>query len=148
MDHVSIYGSSAAESSNTLHVGVEVRYEANDADNLLHMLRFLEAYTEERGGKFTLMPVITHGDNKVTGAWLLEQFEKIPEGNRMIRGVISVHFLDEMRPVFDAYLKTLREIKECAEKEYEWDEAHPFFPIADYFEYIATQFFPDKTALN
>lgn len=148
MDHVPIYKSSDAESGNTLHVGVEVRYEANDAEHLLHMLRFLEAYEEEQSGKFTLFPAVTHDGNTVTRAWLLDQIEKIPEGSRLIRGTISVHFLDEMRPAFVAYLKTLREIKRGAEKEYEWDGTHPFFPLTDHFEYVARKFFPDKTAMN
>ena len=152
MDYAPIFRSQDAHARVALHIGVEIRYvtnkETNDAEFLLHMLRFLDAYGEEHSGKFTLIPTITYGDNNISGSWLLEQFEEIPEGNRMINGSISVHFLDEMRPVFDAYLKALREIKQSAEKEYEWDETHPFFPLTNYFEYLAKKFFPDKTALN
>lgn len=148
MDNVPIFKSQDAHARTALHIGVELRYETNDAEGLLHFLRFLEAYAGEHCSEFRLMPTVTHNGTIIDRAELLGQFEKIPEDNMRIRGVIGVHFLDEMQPVFAAYLETLRRIKSEAEKEYEWDETHPFFITADFFEFIASRFFPDRSRMN
>lgn len=148
MNIAPIYKSRYAHIEKTLHIGVEIQYEEDDAEELMHILRFFEAHEKERRRKFTLMPTITHNGKKTTCASLLEQFAKLPEGRSVIVGIIAVHFLDEMRPVFDAYIASLRQMKDDAKKEHGWDEAHPLFIITNYFEIIATGFFPDKTTMH
>jgi uncharacterized protein YdiU (UPF0061 family) len=148
MDFGPIFKSQHANDDKTLHIGVEIRYEENDAEYLVHILRFLEAYAEEQGKKFTLIPTITHDGNNTKAKTLLAQFEKHEEGRRLIRGVVSIHFLDEMRPVFEAYKEALRQIKDAAKKSHEWDELHPFFIPDNCFELITPWFFPNKTTMH
>lgn len=158
MDFGPIFESRHVNVSKTLHIGAVIRYEVNDAEYLVHILRFLETYRDAQGQKFTLMPAITHhghnADAKMDDTYiakaetLLAQFEKLKEGQRLILGVISIHFLDEMRPVFEAYHETLREIRHKAEDNYNWDELHPFFILNNHFESIARLFFPNKTTMN
>jgi hypothetical protein len=124
----------------------------------VHILRFLEAYAEEQGKEFTLIPAITlHSYNEKTEAYvnyqmkaeaLISQFEKLNVGQRLIRGVVSIYFLDELRPVFEAYKEVLQRIKDEAKESHEWDELHPFFILDNCFELIARRFFPEKTIMH
>lgn len=148
MDNVPIFRSQDAAMRTSLHIGVEIRYEENDAANLLHILRFFEVYAEDHCSEFRLIPEVTHNGRIIERTALLQQFEKIPEDNMRIRGVIGIHFLDEMRPIFDVYMEVLRQIKRDSLKEHSWDETHPFFFLNDFYEFIASRFFPKRTAMN
>lgn len=143
-----IFKSRHVNVNKTLHIGLEMLYEENDAEYLVHILCFLEAYAKEHDGKFTLIPAITHDGKNVKAKTLLAQFNKLEEGQRLIRGVVSIHFLDEMRPVFDTYMKTLGQIRDEAKKGHEWDELHPFFILNNCFELITPWFFPNKTTMH
>ena len=148
MNYAPIYESRHANVHKTLHVGVEVRYEEQDAEYLVHILRFFETYAGEQKRKFANMPAIAHDGSKMKAGPLLQQFEQFEEGQRTIYGVVSIYFGDQMRPVFDAYMSELRQIKDKALKDREWTEAHPFYLLLSCFELIAPWFFPDKTALH
>ncbi len=129
-------------------VGVEIRYEEFDAEHLMHMIYFLEILEKRAKGTFMLIPAVAVGGSKSSIAKVRKDFERYPEGERSINGYVSVYFLDEMRPLFDEYLHILEAIKTSADKAFEWDEEHPFYPLLLYFKEIENMFFPKKTGMH
>lgn len=129
-------------------VGVEIRYEESDAEYLMHMLYFLEDNEKRCKGTFVLLPAIALNGGKSTVQKIKKGLNEYPEGERSINGYISVYFLDEMRPLFTEYLNTLEAIKATADKVFEWDEDHYFFPLLFYFKEIEKIFFPKKIGMH
>ena len=101
-----------------LHIGVEIRYETHDAEELMHMLEFIKSLNE-----FT-------------------------PGERSINGVVSLCFLDEMRRLFEAYLALLDQLKKESLQRFEWDEDHPFHPVHMHYLKIAELYFPPQGKMN
>jgi hypothetical protein len=131
-----------------LSVGVEIRYEEFDAEPLMHMLCFLEDHEKHAKGTFVLIPAIGFDGATSNIQKIKKSLESFPEGGRCVNGYVSVYFLDEMRQLFEAYIRTLNEIKEGAEAEFAWDEDHEFFPLLFYFQEIEKIFFPKKIGMH
>jgi hypothetical protein len=131
-----------------MSVGVQIRYEESDAEQLMHMLYFLEDNEKRCKGTFVLIPAIALNGDKSTVQKLKKDLNEYLEGERNINGYVSVYFLDEMRPLFEEYLNTLEAIKTIADKAFEWDEDHKFFPLLFYFKEIEKIFFPKKIGMH
>jgi hypothetical protein len=130
-------------------VGVEIRYEKFDAEYLMHMLYFLEDHMKGVAkGTFVLVPAIEANSSKSSSVRLIKEFEKFAEGARQINGYVAVSFLDEMRPLFEAYHASLQKIKEDARVTFTWDAEHQFFPLLLFFEEIKNKFFPTRLSMH
>jgi hypothetical protein len=129
-------------------VGVEIRYEEFDAEQLMHMLCFLENNEKRCKGTFVLLPAIALNGDKSSVQKIIKGLNEYPEGERNVNGYVSVYFLDEMRPLFEEYLNTLEAIKVTANKAFEWDDEHQFFSLLVKFKQIESEYFPKKIAMH
>ncbi len=130
-----------------LHIGVEIRYEANDAEELMHMLEFLKS-EEEKHGLGIVMPKAHLSGNTITIEAIIKSLNQFTPGERSINGVVSLYFLDTMRPLFETYLALLDQLKNETEKRFEWDEEHPFYPVHMHYLRIAELYFPSQKKMN
>ncbi len=133
---------------NPLHMGLEVRYEELDAEYLMHMLYFLEALTASKKSTSVLIPAIAFDGIRSSVAKLRKEFEKFSEGERIILGYISLYFLDTTRATFKEYIAGIEQIKHDANKIFEWDEEHEFFPLYGILTEAERLFFPNKTDMH
>ncbi len=130
-----------------LHIGVEIRYETHDAEALMHMLEFLTSEAEAFGASFQ-MPKAYLSGGVITIEAIIKSLNEFTPGERSINGVVSLYFLDEMRPLFEAYLVLLDQLKKDTEKRFEWDEEHPFYPVHMHYLKIAELYFPPQKKMN
>ncbi len=130
-----------------LHIGVEIRYETNDAEELMHMLEFLKSEEGKNGVGFQ-MPKAYLSGSVITIEAIIKSLGKFTPGERSINGIISLHFFDEMRSLFLAYITQLEEMKQIALKNVDWDKDHPFYPTHEHYKKIAELYFPATTKMN
>lgn len=142
-----IFKNRSVNKRTNLHIGVEIRYETNDAEELLHMLEFLKSEEAEQKAGFK-MPKVYLSGTAMSIEVIMKSLGEFTPGERSINGIISLHFLDEMRPVFLAYLSRLEEMKQAAEKNVDWDEDHPFYPTHEHYKKIAELYFPSQKKMN
>ena len=131
-----------------LPVGVEIRYEEQDAEYLVHMLYFLEAYAERNKDASLLIPAISLNGSKSSVRKLKKEFEKYLEGERSINGYISLYFLDGTRATFEEYQKVVHAIKNDAEKTFEWGVPYEFFALHAILLEAERLFFPKKSDMH
>ena len=148
MNFVPLFKSKTLNKRTTLHVGVAIRYEENDAEELVHILSFLEKENVKTTKKAPLLPTILLNGDRVSVGGLIKSFNKFPEGRRSVNGVVSLLFLDEMRTLFETYLANLEEGREKTEKIFEWDEDHPFYNKLEIYRMIARLYFPPKVGMH
>ena len=130
-----------------LHIGVEIRYETNDAEELMHMLEFLKSEEAKRTTGFQ-MPKSYLSGTAITIEAIIKSLNSFTPGERSINGIVSLNFLDGMRTLFLAYLSLLLEMRQTAEKNLDWDEDHPFYPRHEHYRKIAELYFPATAKMN
>ena len=142
-----IFKNRSVNKRTNLHIGVEIRYETNDAEVLMHMLEFLKSEEEKLATGF-LMPKAYLSGSAITIAAIIKSLNNFTPGERSINGIVSLYFLDEMRTLFLAYLSLLEKMRQIAEKNLDWDESHPFYPTHEHYRKIAELYFPPATKMN
>ena len=142
-----IFKSRSVDKRTNLHIGVEIRYEANDAEELIHMLEFLKSEEEKRTMGFQVPKAYLSGC-AITIAAIMKSLNSFRPGERRINGIVSLHFLDTMRTLYLSYLSLLLEMRQTAEKNLDWDEDHPFYPRHEHYLKIAELYFPPATRMN
>ena len=148
MDLIPIFKTRYGRKAASLPIGVEIRYEKEDAEHLVHILMFLKTYEKNTKGTFALVPIVNTNGYDIRIAQLLKSFQKYEPGSREVNGFVSIFFLDEMRPLLEEYLALLEKVKKDADRMFEWDEDHELYPLAAYFEQHMPRFFPKKTSMH
>ncbi len=130
-----------------LHVGVEIRYETHNAEELMHMLEFIKLEEAKHGADF-LLPKSYLSGSAITIEAIIKSLNEFNPGERSINGVVSLYFLDDMRLLFEAYLTLLDQLKNETEKRFEWDEDHPFYLAHMHYLKIVELYFPPQDKMN
>ncbi len=148
MDFTPMFKSRSVDRETNLHIGVEVIYEEEDAEALVHILNFFVDEHERSKGKLLLVPSIFVNGNKTNVRALLKSLNEFPQGKRDINGTVALYFLDEMRSLFEAYLASLEKFKKDSEKAFEWSSDHLFYDLLEDYRTIARIFFPPREGME
>ena len=117
---------------------IGVRYEAEDAEALVHFLRFFCTFQEQLLIHNNELPTIIFDKKKRTARQLLTEFERITERERHINGRITVRFEHRTmtRPFLLNYLENLSSYVDAERAStngiFGFDPHHPLLLSTEY----------------